>query len=93
MIVVNVSVQALGLFRYWVMGASRCLQYRSPQSCWQLFDLCRVHSWNSCLVKVEHDVFLKVLPSNFTDVELRKRNSSSDCTAIFLVPFKLLRFF
>lgn len=68
----NVSVQAQGLFRHWVMGASRCLQYRLPQSCWQLFDLCRVHSENSCPVKVEHGVFLKVLPSNFTDVELKR---------------------
>lgn len=71
-IVVNVSVQALGLFKCWVMVhhiAYSTNSYSLAGS--SLTSVASTHG-TVCPVKVEHDVFLKVLPSSFADLESRR---------------------
>lgn len=86
-IVVIVSIQALG------HGCITLLTVQIAAVWWQLFDLCRVRSWSSLSCQSGTWCIPESASQQLHWPGVKKRSSSSDCTAIFLVPFKLLIFF
>lgn len=70
-IVVNVPVQVLGLFGSWMHHTAYSINSHSLAG--SSFTSAESTHGIVCPVKVEHGVFLKVLPSNFTDLVSRRR--------------------
>lgn len=70
-----------------------CLWYKYPQSSWKFFGFCRVHPWHGLSCQGGMWCVPDSASQQLHWPGVKKRSSSFDCAAVFLVPFKWLRFF